>query len=95
MASVHLVDVTQKSSFTNWVNDRLKAGKQGAPKILNLSTDLRDGLMLIRLLESLTKKKIKGYTKNPKMPAHQLDNLDLAIKFMREEGLKLIGIGKS
>jgi len=85
----------QKNSFTNWVNDRLKAGKQGAPKILDLSTDLSDGLMLIRLLENLTKKKIKGYTKNPKMPAHKLDNLDLAINFMKNEGVKLIGIGNS
>lgn len=49
--------------------------------------------MLIKLLENLTKKKIRGYTKNPKMPAHKLDNLDLAFQFMKKEEVKLIGIG--
>ncbi len=84
----------QKITFTNWLNDRLKAGRQGTAKVRDLSEDLRDGILLIKLLENLTKKKIKGFTKNPKMPAHKLNNLELAIDFMRKEDLKLIGIGK-
>ena len=83
----------QKLTFTNWLNDRLKAGRQG-PKVTDLSEDLQDGILLIRLLENLTKKKIRGYTKNPKMPAHKLDNLELAIDFMNNEDIKLIGIGQ-
>ena len=71
----------------------MKAGRQG-PKVTDLSEDLQDGILLIRLLENLTKKKIRGYTKNPKMPAHKLDNLELAIDFMKNEDLKLIGIGQ-
>ena len=83
----------QKSTFTNWLNDRLKAGRHGVPKVQDLSEDLRDGILLIKLLETLTKKKIKGYAKNPKMPAHKLVNLDLAFEFMKKEDVKLIGIG--
>ena len=37
--------------------------------------------------------KIKGYTKNPKIAAHKLVNLDLAFEFMKKEEVKLIGIG--
>ena len=81
----------QTSTFANWLNDRLKSGKH---KVRDLSEDLRDGTLLIRLLENLTKKKIKGYTKNPKMAAHKLVNLDLAFEFMKKEEVKLIGIGK-
>ena len=82
----------QISTFTNWLNDRLKGGRH-SPKVQSLSEDLRDGTILIRLLENLTKKKIKGYTKNPKMAAHKLVNLDLAFEFMKKEEVKLIGIG--
>ena len=59
----------------------------------NLPEDLRDGTVLIRLLENLTKKKIRGYTKNPKIAAHKLVNLDVAFDFMKKEEVKLIGIG--
>ena len=82
----------QKSTFTNWLNDRLKSGR--TPKVQDISEDLRDGTLLIKLLENLTKKKIKGYTKNPKIPAQKLVNLDLVLDFIKKEGVKLIGIGK-
>lgn len=83
----------QRSTFTNWLNDRLKSGRHSSPKVHDLSADLRDGTLLIKLLENLTKKKIRGYAKNPKMAAHKLVNLDLAFNFMKREEVKLIGIG--
>ncbi len=77
----------------NWLNDRLKSGRH-SPKVQSLSEDLRDGTILIRLLENLTKKRIRGYAKNPKTAAHKLVNLDLVFEFMKKEEVKLIGIGK-
>ena len=56
-------------------------------------SDLCDGLVLIRLMEVLTKKKITGYVKQPRITAHKMVNLDLALRFIADEGIKLIGIG--
>lgn len=85
-------------TFTNWVNDRLK-GKSGLSsntlKVKDLSTDLKDGVVLIRLLENLTSKKIHGYEKTPQVTAHKMVNLDLVFQFLKKEHVKLIGIGRS
>ena len=52
--------------------------------------------MLIRLLENLTKRKVKKYNgKAPKSEAHKIENLGLAFDFMQsEENIKMIGVGK-
>ena len=62
--------------------------------LLPCRTDLDDGLVLIRLLEGLTRKKISGYVKLPRVTAHKMVNLDLALRFISDENIKLIGIGK-
>ncbi len=93
----------QQITFTNWVNDRIKPGKATIKaglhlvtlhKVTDLGTDLGDGVVLIKLLENLTKKKIKGYAKNPKLTAHKMVNLDLVFEFLRKEKIKVIGIGE-
>jgi len=40
----------QKTTFTNWANDKLK---QEGVRIADLETDLEDGVILIKLLEAL------------------------------------------
>ena len=57
------------------------------------STELSDGLVLIRLLEGLTKKRISGCESHPKITAHKMVNLDLVFQFIANERIKLIGIG--
>lgn len=85
----------QVTTFTNWINDRLKAGKHDR-KVEDLSADLQDGILLIKLLENLTKKKVKGYTGTiPKTEAHKRVNLDLAFQFMQSEKIKMVGVGMS
>ena len=77
----------------NWVNERLKSsGKTN--EVTDLTEDLRDGTVLIRLVENLTGKKMKQYNKAPTVTAHKLDNLDMLFSFMRSNGIKVIGIGK-
>ncbi len=53
-------------------------------------------MLLIRLLENLTNRKVKKYNgKAPKSEAQKLENLGLAFEFMQsEENIKMIGVGK-
>ena len=88
---ISFVHVLQQETFTNWVNVRLKSGDK---QVTNLAVDLRDGTVLVRLVENLTGKKIKGYHKSPKLPAHMLDNLDLVFKTVQSAGIKVIGMGE-
>ena len=83
-------------TFTNWFNDRLGGSKSSysGPKVRDLTIDLQDGILLIRLLENLTGKKFREVEKTPKITAQKMVNLDLAFEFMRAEGIKLIGIGE-
>lgn len=85
----------QQVTFTNWFNNRLGGSKStyAGPKVTDLSISLYDGILLIKLLENLTAKKIKGYVKSPKFTAQVMVNLDLAFQHMSSEGIKLIGIG--
>lgn len=49
--------VAQKTSFTAWMNDKLK--KSGV-RVKDLFNDLDDGLILIKLMEVLSGKKMHG-----------------------------------
>jgi len=63
-------------------------------KILNLETDLENGLMLINLLEVISDKEIGAkYNKVPKMRMQMLENTSVALSFIKKEGIKLVGIG--
>jgi hypothetical protein len=84
------IDV-QKKTFTRWSNNFLKDRKMF---IQNLETDLSSGLHLINLLEIISMKEIGGkYNKAPKLRPQQLENVSLALKFIHNQGLKLVGIG--
>ena len=56
--------------------------------------DLHDGLLLIHLLEQLTEKKIRGYERTPQITAHKMVNLDIALEFLKKEGVKFVAIGE-
>ena len=76
------------------MNDRLKVGKKDR-KVEDLFDDLQDGLLLLKLLENLAGKKVKGFTPGdvPRTEAHKIVNLDVAFQFMLAEGIKLVGVG--
>lgn len=74
------------------MNERLKIG--GKVQVTDLIMDLQDGTILVKLIENLTGKKIKGFHKAPETTAHMLDNLDLVFKTIQNSGIKLIGIGE-
>lgn len=49
--------IAQKASFTSWMNDKLK---RSGVHVKDLFSDLDDGLILIKLMEVLSGKKMHG-----------------------------------
>lgn len=76
--------------FTRWCNTFLSERQM----VLNdLSTDLSDGVMFIQLLEEISGKKFPKHNRRPTIRAQKLENLSFCMKFLKEEGIKLVGIG--
>lgn len=84
----------QKKTFTRWCNEHLK--KQGPDHIIDeIGNDFSDGLCLILLLEALSQKKVGKYNKKPRVHAQKMENLTLALDFIKKkEGIYLVNIGK-
>ena len=82
----------QQTTFTNWVNEKLKRTKH---RVKDVEVDFKDGLMLIELLEALTSAgKVGNYKKSPKVKAHMIANLESCFKLIESENIKLVNIGK-
>jgi len=80
----------QKKTFTNWVNVHLADRNL---KIENLTTDLSTGINLINLLEVISAKRFARYNKSVKFQSQRLENVGAALKFLKDEGIKLVAIG--
>ena len=81
----------QKNTFTRWANEHLKtAGKS----MNDLTTDLSDGLRLAALVEVLAGTKFKSINKRPNFRTQKLENVTMTLKFLENEGIKLVNIGK-
>lgn len=80
----------QKNTFTRWANEHLKTvGKQ----VLDLETDLSDGLRLISLVEVLSSKKFKHINKKPTFRTQKLENVTMVLRFLEEdEGIRIVNI---
>ena len=87
----------QQRTFTNWFNDRLRGNsKDEEMRVNDLETDLRDGILIIALLEQLAQRKIGRYSKNPLgAKFHCIDNLTVCFNFTKKENIKFVNIGKS
>eukprot|EP01121_Diplochlamys_sp_Union-15-3_P010441 TRINITY_DN2930_c0_g1_i1.p1 TRINITY_DN2930_c0_g1~~TRINITY_DN2930_c0_g1_i1.p1 ORF type:complete len:224 (-),score=36.15 TRINITY_DN2930_c0_g1_i1:25-696(-) len=79
----------QLKAFTNWCNHYLS---ERMLKIEDLTTDLSNGIILINLLEILSDKNISGYIKKPSLKLQKIQNLSIALNFLKNEGVKLVGI---
>lgn len=79
----------QKKTFTKWVNSHL--ARVGC-KIQDLYVDLRDGKMLIKLLEVLSGERLPNPTKG-KMRIHCLENVDKSLTFLNEQRVHLENMG--
>ena len=81
----------QQNTFTRWANEHLKTVSKS---IANLETDLSDGLRLIALVEVLSGRRLPKHNKRPTFRSQQLENVSVALKFLADEGIKLVNIGK-
>lgn len=81
----------QKKTFTRWCNEHLRV--QGI-QIKDISTDFSDGVGLIILLQVLSQKKVGKYNKKPRVRAQKLENVQLSLKFIESEKIRLVNIGK-
>uniref|UniRef100_A0A8C8A744 Spectrin beta chain n=1 Tax=Oryzias sinensis TaxID=183150 RepID=A0A8C8A744_9TELE len=82
-------EAVQKKTFTKWVNSHLS---RVTCRIGDLYTDLRDGRMLIRLLEVLSGEQLPKPTKG-RMRIHCLENVDKALQFLKEQKVHLENMG--
>uniref|UniRef100_A0A8C8ER97 Spectrin beta chain n=1 Tax=Oncorhynchus tshawytscha TaxID=74940 RepID=A0A8C8ER97_ONCTS len=82
-------EAVQKKTFTKWVNSILSRVNC---RIVDLYLDLRDGRMLIKLLEVLSEEKLPKPTKG-RMRIHCLENVDKALQFLKEQRVHLENMG--
>jgi len=62
-------------------------------RVEDLTKDLASGVALINLLEQISGKVVAAnYSKNPKMRVQQIENVNYSLKFLTNEGIKLVGI---
>uniref|UniRef100_A0A1A9ZHE6 Calponin-homology (CH) domain-containing protein n=1 Tax=Glossina pallidipes TaxID=7398 RepID=A0A1A9ZHE6_GLOPL len=81
----------QQNTFTRWANEHLKTIDRS---INNLETDLSDGLRLIALIEVLSQKRMPKFNKRPTFRSQKLENVSVALKFLEDEGIKIVNIGE-
>lgn len=79
----------QQNTFTRWANEHLKCIDK---TLMNLETDLSDGLNLIALIEVLSQKQMSKHNKRPTFRSQKLENVSVALKFLEREGIKIINI---
>ncbi|CAF4851946.1 unnamed protein product, partial [Rotaria sp. Silwood1] len=82
----------QKKAFTKWINNQL-ANTSSTLAITDLFQDLRDGVVLLRLLEVLTGNEYKR--ENGKMRVHHIGNVNKVIAVLNEHGIKLLSISSN
>ncbi|CAF3539694.1 unnamed protein product [Rotaria sordida] len=82
----------QKKAFTKWVNNQL-ANASSTLAVTDLFQDLRDGVVLLRLLEILTGNEYKR--ENGKMRVHHIENVNKVIAVLNEHGIKLLNISSN
>lgn len=83
------VDV-QSKAFTRWSNQFLSERRM---KIEDINKDFSDGVKLCHLLEIISSKSLGKFNQKPSMRYHYLENTGLAVRFIKNEGLQLVGIG--
>lgn len=78
-----IVTEQQLKAYRDYINFITK----DSPHVESIVEDLRSGLALIHYMENVTGKKVKKYNKNPKTDIQNRDNVEIALKFMKEQGV--------
>lgn len=81
----------QQNTFTRWANKHLKCIDRF---IDDLENDLSDGLQLINLIEVLAQKKLPKHNKKPSFRSQKLENVAVSLKFLENQGIRIVNIGE-
>ena len=81
----------QRNTFKNWVNEQLKS--RGL-SIVDIRTDFDDGVMLVALVEILSRKIIQGAIQRPTHNHEKLHNITVALDAIAKDNVTLINIGE-
>lgn len=88
----HWADI-QEMAFTRWCNNHLE---ERGLYINKLNPDFTNGILLINLIEIISHpKKFQRYNKHPRIPLQKTENFNIALDFLKAEGIKLVNIGSS
>ncbi|CAH0731277.1 unnamed protein product, partial [Brenthis ino] len=87
-SSVDEREDVQKKTFAKWINSQL--AKSGKPLVEDLFQDLRDGEVLLSLLEILTAQQFKR--ERGRMRVHHLNNVNAALHALAAAGVRLVNI---
>ncbi|KAG5445777.1 Plectin [Clonorchis sinensis] len=80
-------DAIQKKAFTNWVNHHLSKRNCW---VHDLFVDLRNGYLLVRLLESLTNELLGFEFIESRL--HWIQNVQRVLNFLRYRGIRIVNI---
>ncbi|CAG9793162.1 unnamed protein product [Diatraea saccharalis] len=81
----------QKKTFAKWINSQLE--KNDKPLVQDLVAELRDGEVLLSLLEILTAQQYKR--ERGRMRVHQINNVNTALQVLDANGVKLVNISSN
>jgi hypothetical protein len=84
----------QANTFKNWANITLREAGVQFEDVEDMETDFQDGTKLVALVETLQKRKLK-HKKEPINQHHELENITIALDAIKEDGLKLVNIGRT
>lgn len=76
-----------EQQVVDWLNRHLAEGNHLSRE--TLYTGLTDGVALIDALEAASGESIGKIQRTRLMPAHKMDNLNTAVRFLREKGLMI------
>ncbi|KAJ8310433.1 hypothetical protein KUTeg_012298 [Tegillarca granosa] len=79
----------QRNTFTNWVNEQLKA--KGIV-LHDLRADFTDGSHLVTLVEVLRRRKLAGHIAKPINHYEKLQNITVALDAIANDNVRIINI---
>eukprot|EP00163_Fabomonas_tropica_P022959 TRINITY_DN40227_c0_g1_i1.p1 TRINITY_DN40227_c0_g1~~TRINITY_DN40227_c0_g1_i1.p1 ORF type:complete len:625 (-),score=255.90 TRINITY_DN40227_c0_g1_i1:161-2035(-) len=85
-------EAVQKKTFTKWANSKLKL-KGVAPIENDMAEEFKNGVKLIQLLEAIGDESLGKYNPTPKMRIHEIENINLALKYIADHDVKLHNMG--
>ena len=80
-----------KITMKRWANEHLRTVNK---HIADITTDFSDGIRLIALVEVLSGKRLPNYNKRPKVRAQKIENVNIALQFLKnDEKIRIVNIG--